>query len=51
MSRKHFVAMAKELADIADLDARKQAAKAFADVAKAMNSRFDYTRFYEACGL
>ena len=51
MSRKHFVAMAKELLSISDLSARQLAASAFADVAKATNSRFDRCRFMEDCGL
>ena len=51
MSRKHFIAMAQSFSLIADVSARKEAAIAFAEVASSMNSRFNYQRFMEACGL
>jgi hypothetical protein len=51
MSRNHFVAMAQSFSLIADVSARREAALAFAEVASSMNSRFNYSRFMEACGL
>lgn len=51
MSRKHFIAMAKEISNIQNVEARKQAANAFASVAITVNSDFNRTRFMEACGL
>jgi hypothetical protein len=49
MTRKHFIAMAAEIKEIADLTARKQAALAFCNVARAVNSRFNQQRFLTAC--
>lgn len=51
MTRKHFIAMAQEIALIEDLAARKQAAQAFSAVARAVNRRFDSTKFFTACGV
>ena len=51
MSRKHFVAMAKEIADMQDRKSARIAAEAFAHVAAAVNPRFDFNRFYSACGV
>lgn len=51
MSKKHFEALAKRIAQIADLEARRQAAEAVADVAATMNGQFDRARFLAACGL
>jgi hypothetical protein len=51
MTRKHFVAMAVEIKEIANMEARLQAAIAFCKVAKAVNSRFDQSRFLDACGV
>lgn len=51
MTRKHFIAMAKEISLIADMQTRKDIARCFASVARAVNSNFDYGKFYAACGL
>lgn len=51
MSKQHFIALARRIAEIADWHAKQQAAKAVADVAIVFNSRFDRSRFYIACGL
>ena len=51
MSRKDFKAMAATLLNIGDLDARKMAALAFAEVARKANPRFDANRFFAACGV
>jgi len=51
MSRKHFVAMAKEIAQMPDRKSARIAAEAFAQVARSVNSRFDTNRFLTACGV
>lgn len=51
MSRKHFVAIAKEFSRIEDLSARRIAAEAFANVAVQENSAFKRQLFFTACGL
>ena len=51
MTRKHFVAMAREIANMQDRNAAKTVAQAFAQVAGSVNPRFDFNRFYIACGV
>jgi hypothetical protein len=51
MSRKHFVAMAKEISSMPDRRAAEITARAFATVAQAANPRFDLNRFLTACGV
>lgn len=51
MTRKDYIAMARELKDIEDEGARIKAAHAFWKVAKADNPRFDPHKFFAACGL
>jgi hypothetical protein len=51
MTRKHFVAMAKEIAEMPDRKSARIAAEAFALVARAVNPRFNFDRFYTACGV
>jgi hypothetical protein len=51
MSRKHFQALADEIRFISDLTARKIAAQAVASACAQCNNRFDYGRFYSACGV
>jgi hypothetical protein len=51
MTRKHFVAMAKEIAQMPDRKSAKIAAEAFAQVARSVNPRFDFGRFFTACGV
>jgi hypothetical protein len=51
MTRKHFIAMAKEIAQMEDRKSARIAAEAFAQVARAVNSRFNFDRFYTACGV
>ena len=43
--------MAATFQNISDLEARKLAAVCFAEVARKANPRFDFGRFYSACGL
>lgn len=49
MSKKHFQALAAEIAKIEDLKARVSAAMAVGAVALKDNARFDYPRFLAAC--
>ena len=51
MTRKHFIAMAKEINSMQDRRSARIAAEAFAAVASAVNPRFDFNRFYTACGV
>jgi hypothetical protein len=51
MTSKDFIAMAKTVADIVDPYARTQAAIDAAKVCAASNPRFDYAKFYHACGV
>lgn len=51
MSRKHFVAMAKEINAMQDRRSARIAAEAFATVAAAVNPRFNFARFYSACNV
>jgi uncharacterized protein (DUF2342 family) len=51
MTRKHFIAMAKEIAQMTDRKSARIAAEAFAQVARGVNSRFDTNRFLTACGV
>jgi hypothetical protein len=49
MTRKHFIAMAKEIKEIANMEARLQAAIAFCKVARSVNNKFDQSKFLDAC--
>jgi hypothetical protein len=51
MTRKHFIAMAKEISQMQDRKAARTVAEAFAQVASSVNSRFNFDRFYTACGV
>lgn len=51
MSRKHFVAMAKEISSMPDRNAARITAESFARVAQAANPRFNLNRFLTACGV
>lgn len=51
MSKKHFTKLAARLATIKNLEARRQAAEAVAEVAAETNGQFDRARFMAACGL
>lgn len=51
MTRKHFIAMAREISQMPDRSSARIAAEAFAQVARAVNPRFDFGRFYAACGV
>jgi hypothetical protein len=51
MTRKHFVAMAREISQMSDRKSARIAAEAFAQVARAVNPRFDLNRFLTACGV
>jgi hypothetical protein len=51
MSRKHFIALAREISYISPISARKLAALAVANAAARDNCNFDRGRFYTACGI
>jgi hypothetical protein len=51
MTKKDFIAMAKTVATIVDPYARTQAAIGAAKVCSESNPRFDYAKFYYACGV
>ena len=51
MTRKHFIAMAQEIAQMTDRKSARIAAEAFSQVARSVNSRFNTERFLTACGV
>ena len=51
MTRKHFIAMAKEISQIDNMAARLQAAISFCRVAQSVNPRFNQAKFLDACGV
>jgi hypothetical protein len=51
MTKKHFIAMAREISQMPDRKSAKIAAEAFAQVACSVNPRFDFGRFFTACGV
>lgn len=51
MTRKHFIALAKAIADISNMVDRQNAAHAVADICRSANPAFDRARFLAACGL
>ena len=51
MTKKHFVAIAREIAQMSDRKSARIAAEAFAPVAQSNNPSFDQARFLSACGV
>jgi len=51
MTRKHFVALASEIASINDDLSRRAAAFAVARACAKFNQNFDRARFLSACGI
>jgi hypothetical protein len=51
MSKRHFVAMAREISLIPDRATARIVAESFARVAQRANPRFDHNRFLAACGV
>jgi hypothetical protein len=49
MTKKHFVAMAREISQMPDMTQRLATAIAFSKVAQATNPRFDQAKFLDAC--
>ena len=49
MTRKHFIAMAREISEIDNMASRLQAAIAFCKVAQIANPRFNQAKFLDAC--
>lgn len=51
MTRKDFKAIADQIAAISNLVERKTMAIQMAEVCRQSNPRFDFARFYQACGV
>jgi hypothetical protein len=51
MTKKHFIAMAKEISQMPNMAERLTVAIAFSKVAASTNPRFDQAKFLEACGV
>jgi len=51
MSKKHFIAFAKEIAEMEDRKAAQVAADMVVRVSLQHNANFDAHRFLTACGL
>ena len=51
MTRKHFVTLADIISRTADLTEQKRLANATADMCQAENSRFNRSRFLQACNV
>lgn len=51
MSKKHFESLAKHIRNILDPQSRLDAAVAVAAACQEANPKFDYDRFYKACGV
>ena len=50
-TKKDFIATAKMISEMADRNEAKKLAENFAKIYANSNSRFDFQRFYSACGL
>lgn len=51
MSKKHFAALTKYIGSMMDPTARLNAAVAVASAFIEVNPRFDFQKFYKACGV
>ena len=51
MTKKHFIAMAKEISQEPNMAIRLQMAINFCRVAQLVNPRFDQAKFLDACGV
>jgi hypothetical protein len=51
MTKQHFIALAAEIKQISNIEARAEAARAVAAVARQFNPRFDWMKFCAACGV
>jgi len=51
MSKKHFNALAEAIACISDDGERKRTAELVGSVCAGCNGRFDWGRWYRACGV
>lgn len=49
MTKKHFIALAREIAEIRDDTARRAAANAVAEACRTQSYKFDRERFLTAC--
>jgi hypothetical protein len=51
MTRKHFIAIADAVANIPDMETRKDIARRMATVCRDTNPQFDLRRFLIACNV
>ena len=51
MTRKHFEAFARVIAAIEDASKRREQAEFVAQLCAASNTRFNRSRFFEACNV
>ena len=51
MTKKHFIAMSKEISQMSDRAEARIIAVVVCKVAQTTNPRFDQARFLEACGV
>jgi hypothetical protein len=51
MTRKHFKAAAESISKISDPDTQRQECEKQGEAFAAGNPRFDWLRFYSACGV
>jgi hypothetical protein len=49
MTKKHFIAMAREIAQMSDRESARITAEAFCKVAQTTNPRFNPAKFLDAC--
>jgi len=50
-TKKDFIAAAKQIAAMQDKTEAETMAKGFAEMFSRQNPRFDFNRFYSACGV
>lgn len=51
MTKRHFIRLAEEIANIEDRELAWQVAKIFARMCREFNPRFNREKFMAACGL
>jgi len=51
MTKKHFIAFAARIAEVEDVDLRKEIALLVAAICIDFNGRFNLSRFLHVCGV
>lgn len=51
MRKKYFIELAKVVATIGDMGERRRVARLIAEVCVNLSPSFNYSVFYEACGV